>query len=77
MGNLWRGCVCYVVVYVILMTQETFTFKIIIVIIIIITIIMPQGTWKTVHFYYNLCDSIIRQLQLRIKLFNQFLGIYK
>lgn len=41
-GNLWRGCVCYVVVYVILMTQETFTFKII--------IIMPQGSWKTVHF---------------------------
>lgn len=54
------------------MTQETFTFK-----VIIIIIIMPRGSWKTVHFYYNLCDSIIRQLQLRIKHFNQFLGIYK
>ena len=52
-----------------LQTQEMFTFKII--------MIMPQGSWKTVHFYYNLCDSIIRQLQLRIKHFNQFLGIYK
>ena len=49
------------------MTQEMFTFKIIIVIIIIITIIMPQGTWKTVHFYYNLCDSIITNKATTVK----------